>query len=63
MDEYERTLDFTGLSYDSMRVAVTGAAGFIGSPLVDRLVSDGHDVTVLVRRERVEQRLRGGVSP
>lgn len=27
-----------------MRVLVTGAAGFIGSHLVDRLIDDGHDV-------------------
>lgn len=30
-----------------MRVLVTGGAGFIGSHLVDRLISDGADVTVL----------------
>jgi UDP-glucose 4-epimerase len=30
-----------------MRVLVTGAAGFIGSTLVDRLIADGHDVVAL----------------
>ena len=30
-----------------MRVLVTGGAGFIGSHLVDRLIRDGHSITVL----------------
>lgn len=30
-----------------MRIAVTGAAGFVGGHLVDRFLTDGHDVTAL----------------
>jgi UDP-glucose 4-epimerase len=30
-----------------MKLLVTGAAGFIGSTLVDRLMADGHDVTAV----------------
>lgn len=30
-----------------MKILITGGAGFIGSHLTDRLVSDGHEITVL----------------
>ena len=30
-----------------MRVLITGGAGFIGSHLVDRMLRDGHTVTIL----------------
>ncbi|MGH7487243.1 MAG: NAD-dependent epimerase/dehydratase family protein, partial [bacterium] len=31
----------------SLRIAITGGAGFIGSHLVDRLLNDGHQVVVM----------------
>lgn len=34
----------------SMRILMAGASGFLGTRLVDRLTSDGHQVTRLVRR-------------
>ncbi len=32
-----------------MRIVVTGAGGFVGRPLVDRLIADGHEVVSIVR--------------
>lgn len=34
----------------SMRILIAGASGFLGTRLVDRLTTDGHQVTRLVRR-------------
>lgn len=47
-----------------MRVLVTGGAGFIGSHLTDRLISDGHDVTVLDNLEtgRIENLAEASTS-
>ncbi len=42
-----------------MNVFVTGAAGFIGSHLVEALVSAGHDVTALVRPGENSARIAG----
>lgn len=35
-----------------MRIVVTGATGFIGQALVGRLVQEGHDVHILLRKPR-----------
>jgi len=47
-----------------MRVLITGGAGFIGSHLTDRLISDGHDVTVLDNLEtgRIENLAHASTS-
>jgi len=37
-----------------MKILITGATGFIGSHLVERLVKDGHEVRVLVRKSEFE---------
>ncbi len=34
-----------------MKIAVTGATGFVGTRLIDRLVEEGHDVRVFTRSE------------
>jgi len=43
-----------------MKIVVTGATGFIGTPLIHALRAHGHDVIALVRDiERAKQHLRG----
>ena len=37
-----------------MEILVTGASGFIGSHLVERLVNEGHKVSVLVRKKEMK---------
>ena len=34
-----------------MKIAVTGATGFVGARLVDRLIEEGHDVKIFTRSE------------
>ena len=42
-----------------MKALVTGATGFIGLHLVNQLIKDGHDVTVLVRKPLKDTELKG----
>jgi nucleoside-diphosphate-sugar epimerase len=42
-----------------MRMLVTGGTGFIGSPVVDLLIEDGHEVLVFTRRTELPDRWKG----
>lgn len=45
-----------------MKIAVTGATGFVGSRLVERLQEEGHTVVALVRDRQKGQALAGAVE-
>ena len=45
-----------------MKVAVTGASGFVGQHLVKRLLDDNHEVTALIRSGRLEESLSRRVN-
>lgn len=38
-----------------MKILITGATGFIGKRLTDKLLSDGHDLYILVRKQSLEK--------
>jgi len=47
-----------------MKVILTGGTGFVGSPVLDRLQSSGHQVTALVRSEESAARIAArGATP
>jgi nucleoside-diphosphate-sugar epimerase len=45
-----------------MRIVVTGASGFIGRAVVDRLAGAGHRVIALVRASRAAREIRGAAE-
>lgn len=50
------------LDTPSQRILVTGGTGLIGSRLVQGLIDDGHDVTVLTRDKAKAAKFRGRVT-
>ncbi|NJD55010.1 MAG: NAD-dependent epimerase/dehydratase family protein, partial [Nitrospirae bacterium] len=47
------------LTVPDMKTLITGGTGFIGSPVVDRLLADGHPVRLFVRKPLLPARLHG----
>ena len=44
-----------------MKIVIAGGTGFLGRPLTDRLISEGHDVVILTRRVSPQLRARAVV--
>lgn len=44
-----------------MKILVTGANGFVGKALIDRLLDEGHDIVALVRTKKKDKRAHGKV--
>jgi uncharacterized protein YbjT (DUF2867 family) len=46
-----------------MNILVTGATGFVGSPLCDRLITEDHLVSATIRSVSDKEKLHGEVKP
>ena len=46
-----------------MNILVTGATGFVGKPLCDRLIEHNYGVTATIRRPEDSQKLANGIIP
>jgi nucleoside-diphosphate-sugar epimerase len=46
----------------TQHLAVTGATGFLGTHLTERLVGDGHDVRILARNPQKAEKFKGRVA-
>lgn len=45
-----------------MKILITGATGFIGSFLLSKLISEGHTIAILIRKESYDWRIREAIS-
>lgn len=60
---YDVTVHNNGWMPQYNKYIITGASGYIGSALTERLIQEGKDVTVIVRKlERLKEDIRGKVK-